>query len=234
MATAGDLYNLQKIDTMSAKVKRRLLQIQKQLGESDEVIAARTKATETEEQLHHWHAVQLDAELQSQTLKKRIKETEDRMMSGSVSNPKELENLQNSLDALRRQQSGVDDNAVEAMMMVDELTTALAAAKAEFESIGAAWRSGQGDLTNEETKMKRNYVILRKQRQVAAGRMDEDSLQEYEHLRTRKAGVAVAPVENGSCGACHIQLPTGVVSAARSENNTRIFCPSCGRLLYSG
>ena len=51
-----------------------------------------------------------------------------------------------------------------------------------------------------------------------------------EYLRKRKGGVAVAQVEDGNCGACHVSLPTGTLSALHGE--ARVYCPSCGRILY--
>lgn len=233
MATAGELYNLQKVDTMTAKVRRRLLQIQKKLGDSPAVTAARATVEETEQQLHQWHGRQTDAELESQSLKKRIQETEDQLMSGAIKVPKELENLQTSLDSLKRHRESVDEKAVEAMEKVDELTASLETAQADLTRLEGEWRAGQGDLTEAESKMKRNFMILRKQRELLLDAIDDESLQEYEHLRKRKGGVAVAPVEDDTCGACHVQLPTGVIHSASSSGTQRVFCPSCGRLLYA-
>jgi predicted nucleic acid-binding Zn-ribbon protein len=87
VATAAELYELQSIDTMWLKVRRRLLQIQEQLGESEELQMARSKVTETEAQLHQWHGRQKDADLEFQTLQKRIADTDQRLMSGKVTNP---------------------------------------------------------------------------------------------------------------------------------------------------
>lgn len=233
MATTAEFYALQKIDTMWLQVRRRLQQIQKQLGANEKLQAARQRVADTETQLHEWHAQQTDAELESQSLNKRIADTDARLMGGSVTNPKELEALQASVEALRRQQSGIEDRGVEALLHVEALTDQLAQEKAELAEIEAEWNAGQGALLNEEKKMKRNYVILKRQRGSAAQAMDAASLQDYERLRQRKAGVAVAAIEGESCGACNVRLPTGVISAARDQDRLTN-CPSCGRILYDG
>ncbi|MBK8048423.1 MAG: hypothetical protein IPK16_15685 [Anaerolineales bacterium] len=43
----------------------------------------------------------------------------------------------------------------------------------------------------------------------------------------------MAPVRNSQCGVCHIQVPTGVASAARSRKDEAVYCPSCGRILFA-
>ncbi|NJN82658.1 MAG: hypothetical protein HC802_10565 [Caldilineaceae bacterium] len=61
--------------------------------------------------------------------------------------------------------------------------------------------------------------------------MDAELLTEYEDLRRRKNGVAVTLIQMDTCGACHMQIPTGVVSSVRSSKNVLVTCPSCGRIL---
>ncbi|MEZ4583638.1 MAG: C4-type zinc ribbon domain-containing protein, partial [Caldilineaceae bacterium] len=163
----------------------------------------------------------------------RIAETEKTLMSGAVTNPKELENLQQSLDSLRRHRAAVEDKAMEALLQSEETSARLQEERATLAALEADWRAGQGELGEEETKMKRNFLILRKQRENAVAAVDKDRLAEYERMRKRKAGVAVAAIENGECGACHVQLPTGVISAARTGDGL-VYCTSCGRILHAG
>jgi predicted nucleic acid-binding Zn-ribbon protein len=230
VASSAELYELQKTDTLWEQVRRRLIAIRKKLGESDEVLAAREQATATEADLHAWHGRQTDAELESRSLKGRIADTEKRLMDGSVSNPKELEALQASLDALKRQRASVEEKAVAALLQVEELTKRLEAEQTRLAELEDAWRTSQSDLLAAEEKMKRNFVILKRRREAAAAAMDPESLASYEHLRKRKGGVAVAEVQDSNCSACYVQLPTGTLSAL--AGNGHVTCPSCGRLLY--
>ncbi len=233
MASTADLYQLQQIDLMWEKVRRRLLQIRQLRGESDQVIAARAAAAKAEEMLRNWQGQETDAELESQALKGRITDGERRLMSGKVKNPKELEALQASVVALRRQRVAVDDKTLEALGKVDEWQAILAERQATLAKLETAWTAKQEALDADEQKMKRNYAILKKQREALAGALDAGALQNYERLRKRKGGVAVAKINNGNCGACNVRLPTGVISSARQDDR-QVTCPSCGRILYHG
>ncbi len=94
------------------------------------------------------------------------------------------------------------------------------------------WKSSQAELLQEETKQRRNYAQLKQQRDATAQGLDRSSLDYYEAVRTRKNGIAVAPVQNNQCGVCHILVPTGVISAVRSRRDEAVLCPSCGRILF--
>lgn len=233
MGDAAKLYELQKIDLAWVRVARRLKALMEELGESDDVREARAQVSTTESTLQDWRAKQLDAELESKTLAKKIAETESQLMSGTVRDHRELENLQTSLEALHRHRTQVDDSAVEAMMHADEAEQTLATQREELTAIESEWGAGQTELREEETKLKQQYILLKRKRESVAGNLGDKLLERYETMRKRKGGIAIAPVENGVCAACHVQVPTGVVNGLGSATSL-VLCPSCGRYLYGG
>lgn len=226
------LYNLQRIDVDWDKVRRRLLQIQKSLGETDEIKVKRSSAESVQAQLLNWQNQQRTLELESQALKTRIQETDDHLMSGKVTNHKELEALQANLDALRRQHSQVEEQTVEAFVKTEELSKELAAQKKELEQLLTTWKSAQQELITEGKKLKTQFLRLKQNRQETAGSIDERSMEQYEQLRKRKAGVAIAPIRSDdTCGACNMQAPSGIIQASQENQTAPHYCPFCGRIL---
>ncbi len=228
------LYELQKLDVNLEKARRKLAQLQQALGESEELEGARKTVAAAEVELHRWHATQKNAELESQSLAQQIAAKDKELMSGRVSQPKELESLQANIEALRRQRSSIEDSGVEAMTQVETLTAQLAGARQSLQGIETQWQAGQSTLLLEDAKYKRIYAQLKQQREAGAKALPAADLKYYEDLRKRKAGIAVAPLQNGQCGVCHILVPTGVVSAVRSRPGEAVVCPSCGRMLFAG
>jgi predicted nucleic acid-binding Zn-ribbon protein len=228
------LFELQKLDVNLEKARRKLAQLQQALGESPEVKQARQTTVSTEAELHRWHAAQKDAELEAQTLAQQITTKDKELMSGRVTHPKELESLQANIEALRRQRAAVEDSGVEAMTQVESLSRQLAGEQQTLRQLEEQWKSGQAELLQEDAKYKRIYSQLKQQRDAGAKALSPADLKYYEDLRKRKAGVAVAPLQNGQCGVCHILVPTGVVSAVRSRKDEAVLCPSCGRMLFAG
>lgn len=232
MADVAKLYELQKIDTTSQKVRRRLGQLKSLLLESDEVKTARLRTETLQHQQQEWQSKQKIAELEVQSLAARIQESESRLMGGQVRNPKELESLQNSIEALQRQRDAIETLSVEALLKAEDLTGQLAGAQRQFQSVQQLWSASQTELMEEDAKLKRGYLHLKKQRESLSETLDKALLQQYEQMRERKGGVAVASIENESCSACNVKTPSGVLSTLRSQADKIVLCPSCGRILY--
>ena len=97
MSEVQQLYQLQEIDTELQEKKRRLAEVLNAQKETDELLAARERVTATEGELHIWQTKQRDLNLQLESLNGKAKRSEDRLYSGTVSNPKELTDLQNEI-----------------------------------------------------------------------------------------------------------------------------------------
>jgi predicted nucleic acid-binding Zn-ribbon protein len=227
---AVKMYELQRVDLTWVKVSRRLQQLQELLGESEELRKCREEVAQTQAELRDWNAKQKNAELEDKSLAERITATEERLMSGVVRNPKELDALQQSLDGLRRQRETVAEEGVQAMGQAETLSGKLEVEKAALATVENGWSGNQTVLREEETKLKQNGVLLKRKREQLAAGMNDALRERYETMRKRKAGVAIATVQNGTCSACHVTLPTGVVNSLRGATSL-VICPSCGRYL---
>ncbi len=72
--------------------------------------------------------------------------------------------------------------------------------------------------------------VIEERRQTAAS-VDPKLLSQYERIRQRWKGVAIADATNGRCAACQIALrPQFFQDLKRGEKLQ--FCESCGRILY--
>lgn len=232
MTEAAKLYELQKIDTNWEKLRRRLLQLQKLLEEPEELRAHRARLADTVAAFDSTLARQQNAELEAQGLAERIRSGERKLMDGSVHNPKELESLQASVAALRRQRAAVDDVGVAALMQGEELAARRAGEEKALAAAEQVWAARHAELAQEDAKLRRLAVQLKAQRARLVESLPAPDVALYEDLRKRKAGVAVALVENGLCAACHVRVPTGVASSARMGREP-VYCTSCGRILVA-
>ncbi len=65
-----------------------------------------------------------------------------------------------------------------------------------------------------------------------AAAVDPEALADYDRLRAQQGGIAIARLEGGTCGGCHLQLSAVEVDRIRRlDPAERTLCEECGRLL---
>lgn len=232
MNPIATLYRLQEIDTLWEKVRRRILQLQKLSGGSPELVQMREQTRAMEQALQDVRRQQREAEMESTTLSQRIEESESLLMGGQVRNPKELEALQANVESMRRHKVALDDRGVEAMVKADEIDQNFATQSRSLESQETEWKTRQQAIDEELQKRKKEYVYLKNTREQLVKEIDNKMLEQYEYLRGRKNGIAVAKLEEGSCTACHMQVPVGLISSVRRSEQL-VSCAACGRILFA-
>ena len=227
------LYRLQEVDTELDAKHRRLQQVEASLGETEELSQARIKLEQAKVAHRRWQTTLQDLELRMAALDNKIRNSEQRLYSGTVRNPKELESLQEELNYLRRRKSSEEDSLLEAMIGVEEHESAWKDAQAHWEIVEAAWTADQTDLGQERDELLARLAELtglRAAREQAVGGTD---LGTYEELRRRKGGTAVARLQGNICLSCYVEVPSSRLQPVR-QGETLTFCSSCGRILYAG
>lgn len=233
MSAAFGLYRLQQTDTQIDQAQSRLAAIRQMLENDAEARQANARLTEANERWHNAKQTlrQCEAEVEAQRLK--IEQNEASLYGGTVRNPKELQDLQNEVAALKRHLATLEDRQLEAMLECEEAEHEYKQAKADQEIALARLSTQNRDLNNELTSLERNLQRLRAERQVTAAAIPQALLTQYESLRQTRRGLALTTISDNSCNACGTTLTAAIQQAARSPSQVA-FCPTCGRILYAG
>ncbi|HEY4376804.1 MAG TPA: hypothetical protein VGM93_06580, partial [Acidimicrobiales bacterium] len=132
-------------------------------------------------------------------LDKRIS-VEGTLYGGSVSNPRELQALQDELASLARRASQLEDQIIELMEQVEPLD-------AELAQIAEQGDAGQDELIRleaaviqEEADIAAELVSEGELRAAAIDGIPESLVKEYDSLRGPRGGVAIARLEGSQCG----------------------------------
>ena len=139
--------------------------------------------------------------------------------------------IENEVATVGQQIRGFEDKEIELM----EAAEAIKARVGEVESTLKREMSGvDQDLKSLDDRLKN---ILTEIEQVKQDRekllpdIDPVWLSRYQRIFQHTGNFAVVPVENGSCGGCHMRLPPQQVHDAKRAQ-TMVACSFCGRLLY--
>jgi hypothetical protein len=160
----------------------------------------------------------------------KIDAEQSKVLSGSVTNPKELQSLTRELEALSRRKSAIEDETLALM----EKSEAGAAQREKVEATLAQGHAKEAELIaafrEKGGEMQRAIEKLRAERTKVIAGIDPALLDKYEALRAAKHGVAVGVLEGDVCSACRTHLPADRAQAIALGPEVAE-CPNCRRLL---
>jgi len=230
LSQAEALYALQKIDVSLLKNRKRLAEIQALLANNEQVKNAQQAVDNANNTLNPLRAKAKDIDLELQTTQNKHKTSEDRLYSGLVKNPKELQELQNEIASLKHRIETLEDHSLEAMMMVEEATDELNLAEETLKQAISEAEQQNRDLLSEKNRLEKDVEALNVQREKALQGVTADNLKTYNNLRPKKANQPVAILRNGSCTLCGIEQTGFIIDNVRKAKDL-VLCLGCGRIL---
>jgi hypothetical protein len=227
-----NLYRLQQADGQLTTIQARLSAIQAILENDAELLAARQRQQQAQENLHGAERALRQAEIDAQAQRIKLEQAESSLYSGRIQNPKELRDLQNDAASLKRHLATLEDILLEAMLSVE-------AAREEQEKAGGQVHAVEGKLISQNASLKSEQeALLRDQRRLQTEReaitqaIQPATLIKYDNLRQQRRGVAVSLVSENACETCGSALTPAQAQSVRISGQI-IHCPACGRILYS-
>ncbi len=231
MTSIAELYRLQEVDLALQAARDSLTDVQSRIGESEELIEARRAAEERQEAQRVAEKDFKEREWEADEQGRKIEAPSQRLYEGKVTNPKELEDLQQEIDSLTRRRGVLDDEALAAMERLDEAERALDETQRHLEELTGTTGVEQDELRARQSTLEGEIASLEGQRAELAAGSDEVLLDRYDELRTGRQGRAVAKVQGGSCQGCRILLPVNLIQRARAGDDI-VQCNNCERILY--
>lgn len=229
----AELFNLQQSDSELDALRAELADIEERLGESEELEEAREAEVTARDEHRVAEKAYREHEFEAEEQKRKIEPLEQKLYSGTIRNPKELEDLQQDVGALKRRRRDLDETALEALEGHEKAQSALNAASERAKELEAAWQAEQGELVQRRAVLQEEIGLLEQERAAATEGIDKELMNLYDRLRVIRAGRAVVKVEGGKCQGCRITLPTNIMHRARVGAEV-VQCPSCERILYVG
>ena len=233
MSQSQILFRLQQIDTQLDQARARTAEIQRALASNIELQQAEAEFKSAQVELEITQQSLQDAELCVHEQCLKIEQCEAALYGGKIRIPKELQDLQNEVSALKRYLIKLEDHQLECMIAVEAAQLQEKNTKQILNGVEAAWAETTAHMQHELTQI--NAVISRLEFEHAAAisPIPVELLELYETLRKQRNGVAVTKISGKSCTACGTTLTPAVIQSIQSSP-TIIRCPTCNRILYPG
>jgi uncharacterized protein len=165
-------------------------------------------------------------------VRERARKDQELLDSGTINDPKQLQNLQHELQSLARRQRELEDVELEVMERAEGAASAvrvLAEQKdgltTEVNELSVVVAGLLADIEEEFTREQAERVAL-------AEGLPPDLLALYEKIRTDQGGVGAARFHRGRCEGCQMELPpTEREALQQAAADAIIRCEECRRIL---
>ena len=226
----GLLIGLQAIDTQIYVLSKEKASMPGHLRSIDEMLELKkTGIKHSEDNLRNIQLKLKEKEVGLQQKEEQIKKLQGQLYA--LKTNKEYATMLTEIEGIKSDNSLIEEDILKFM---DEIELAKKKISEEKELFKAEEVSAQKE--KESINLKAKEIDLRlselnEKRNNIAPHIEKQVISRYEKILKNKDGLAIARIEDGSCGGCHLNLPPQVISEVKLREDI-IVCGSCLRILY--
>jgi predicted nucleic acid-binding Zn-ribbon protein len=226
---------VQEHDTAVDQLEHRRRHLPEQ-AELDRLVAGfgglDARAGEVEAQRHELARSQSRIEDEVASLTEKAAQHDKALYGGTVSNPRDLQAMQDEIASLQRRISQLEDQELELMERIEPLDAELAELAGERSRLDERAAALRAAIAEAEVSIEGELVTVRTEREAAAAGIEPELLAQYDSLRGKLGGIAIARMVGGHCQGCHLALSAVEVDRIRKlPVDEPATCEECGRLL---
>jgi len=233
MSRSKTLYQLQQYDSGIDQAIKRIQAIESILSDNNELDFAINKQEEYKLIFAEKQKLLKSAEHIVEIQNQKITQNQNKLYSGAVTNPKDLEDLQLESSSLQKYLSVLEERQLETMLESDQAQEIYNQGSAQVDGISKNKQAESEILSAEKSSLESKILSLQSDREAFLANAEISGLPIYENLRKSSGGIAVTLMQNSSCSACGSNIPSAIEQEARSPKKLS-FCPACRRILHPG
>ncbi len=231
----SDLYSLQELDLVRAEKQQALDEVRAEIGDESDLQRARQRLAQLDARHSRQEALRRESQRLTDDIETREGAVQNRLYSGAVTNPRELEAIQEEQALLSRQKAEAEDTLLEHMVAAEELQDALTRTQEAVTVLDERRRQRLPRLREQEQALSAEVAALDQRRAGMLPQIPPQMLSTYETLRVSRGGQAVSKIEQSRgmdiCGVCRVALPRSDTEKLRSGDSL-VLCNNCRRILY--
>ena len=231
MDSIKSMFDLQKIDSKLDKLKNNVLKIDGEMADNSDLQIVQNKINNATSKLSEIEKLKRQSENKLSEINQKSASIEKQLYDGSISNPKELEAIENSRGFLNEENSIEENKLLKIMLYQDEFHKKLKEGSSTINNIKTQINIKKEKFSKikSETEIEISKLITKRER--LEKKIHKNHLSKYEVLRKTKNGLAIAKVEKNTCQGCRIALTTTELQKIIQLKDL-IQCKMCNRILY--
>lgn len=233
MSRSYSLFTLQQFDTSLDDAHKRIQEIVRKLQDNSAIEEAQKNLARVEK-IHSKNAQVLnDAEHEVALQNRKIEQNQKKLYSGTVTNPKELEDLQLESNSLNKYRQVLEERQLEAMLAADQSQSERDQALEKLSEVTNRTEEEHKSLMDEKNRLEDKITLLTEKKTHYLHSEDLPDIKIYQTLREKSGGIAVTLMVDSSCSSCGANIPSAIEQAAKSPSKLA-YCPTCKRILHPG
>lgn len=229
------LLDLQAVDTTLAQLDHKQQHLPEHATIADletRMAALNDDRVRTETQVSDLERALAKAEGEVELVRTRRARNEERLNSGAITNPKDLQGLQHEIVALDRRIATLEDEELEVMESFETAQAQAEKTRTELADLTEQHRGVAEERDGQIADFDAQRGDLRAERAQLAGGVPDDLLTLYEKLRAQHGGLGAAALERRRCQGCHLELTgSDLRDVAAMPADAIVRCPECSRIL---
>jgi len=196
------------------------------LGSLDmRIVAATTEASDLDLAVR-----KAESDVEQVTL--RALKDQQRLDSGAVSSPKELESLQHEIVSLSARQAELEEVELEIMERLEETRDVVGQLKVEQETALQSMSTATALRDEQMAEIDAEVMAIKAARETLAAPLSSELLDLYNKIRADFGGVGAALLQRGACQGCRIAMDMTELDRIRTLSaETVVRCDGCRRIL---
>lgn len=222
------------------RLELEILKLEKKLAEMPEkqaILAARKRLKDIEALEARTDALikQIERDVsrdedEVSRLSAKIESEQAKLLSGKITNPKEVQHISAELDMLRRQREKVENEILAQMEKRERALGQMAKIQAAKDEASSKEEGLVEGFKGKGAVLQGEIDALRSELDKVLEGLSPEVRELYQKHRSQRSGVIVGVLKGSCCGACRMELPAETVREL-TEGEPITECPLCRRIL---
>lgn len=231
MNQSAGLHRLQNLDIKISQNNSQIAHLKAIISDENETISNQKELDGEKNSLHQLELQLKDSSYITSTLRIKTEQCESSLYSGTIKNPKELQDLQSEIKSLKKQVEMEEEKELDLMLKVEKQQSIVNERNTRFNT-ALSLKNGLNDkLLQELSVIQKENEKIYVERNAAVKSLQPKDLEIYDRIRQHKGGIAVVDVIDNTCSSCGAEISQAEWQRARISPDF-IFCQGCGRIIY--
>jgi predicted nucleic acid-binding Zn-ribbon protein len=228
-----ELSNLTSLQAVDLEI-RGLMQVQQELPESmrgleSKLAEVQAIAAEKEEELEEIRKQHRQLESEMAMLDEGITRSRQRLME--IKDNIEYKAMLKEIAFKEDRKDQKETEIIEVLEKIETYSSDLVSLNQEVASRQEVLDKMRAEVQAEIAEQVEKLHELQAQRQELEKNISKQLLKKYDFIREKRQGIAIAEVRQGTCQACHMNLPPQKFIELQMDKEL-MTCPHCQRIIY--